>query len=319
MIDLAALTETVERIGQPVARVVVAACKGSTPREAGAAMMVWAGGQSGTIGGGRLELEAAVQARRMLDGARHTAVTVQALGPALAQCCGGVVTLVTETFDTARLRCIEAWVEKGTWARPVRTGAAEMPGVIRREIGKAHAGARPVHVIFAQGWLVEPVWQARTPVVIYGAGHVGRKLAQVLAPLPAYRVIVTDHRIEAFVGLPQAVECRTGEDPEQVMATAGPEAIHLIMTPDHEFDLALCHRLLGQEFRDAGLIGSATKWARFRKRLSTLGHAPDRITRIACPIGDPALGKHPHAIAVGVAHDLLKGSLRVAIRKDGAA
>ena len=50
-----------------------------------------------------------------------------------------------------------------------------------------------------------------------------------------------------------------------------------------------------------GLIGSATKWARFRKRLAALGHATAQISRIACPIGDPALGKHPQAIAVGVA------------------
>ncbi|MEM9524332.1 MAG: xanthine dehydrogenase accessory protein XdhC [Pseudomonadota bacterium] len=319
MIDLAALAETVERIGKPVARVVIADCKGSTPRETGAAMMVWDVGQSGTIGGGRLELEAVTRARRMLDGARHASVTVQALGPALAQCCGGAVTLVTETFDATRLDGVETQVEKGAWARPVRAGGAEMPDVVRREIERAHVEQRPVRVTFAQGWLLEPVWRARTPVVIYGAGHVGRRLAQVLAPLPAYRVMLTDRRREAFAGLPRTVRCRIGEDPERVMAAASPEAVHLIMTPDHEFDLALCHRLLGREFRDAGLIGSATKWARFRKRLSALGHAPDRIARIACPIGDPSLGKHPHAIAVGVVYGLLKGTLRMAIRKDGAA
>ncbi len=52
-------------------------------------------------------------------------------------------------------------------------------------------------------------------------------------------------------------------------------------------------------FGYAGLIGSATKWARFRKRLATLGHSEAQIDQIACPIGDPALGKQPHEIAVG--------------------
>ncbi|MBE0554730.1 MAG: xanthine dehydrogenase accessory protein XdhC, partial [Rhodobacteraceae bacterium] len=50
----------------PVARVVIAGHDGSSPREAGAAMLVWAGGQSGTIGGGALEWEAANRARSLL-------------------------------------------------------------------------------------------------------------------------------------------------------------------------------------------------------------------------------------------------------------
>src|SRR5690606_19874483 len=55
-----------------------------------------------------------------------------------------------------------------------------------------------------------------------------------------------------------------------------------------------------------GLIGSATKWARFRSRLLALGHGGDEISRITSPIGDMNLGKHPHAIAIGVAVQLLK-------------
>ncbi|MGA1209563.1 MAG: XdhC family protein, partial [Gemmobacter sp.] len=69
--------------------------------------------------------------------------------------------------------------------------------------------------------------------------------------------------------------------------------------------LALCHGLIGRGFGFAGLIGSATKWARFRARLGALGHAPEAIARISCPIGDPALGKHPQAIAIGVAAELI--------------
>jgi hypothetical protein len=66
------------------------------PREAGAAMLVWAAGQSGTIGGGALEFEAAARAMR---GARHGARPARPgrrWDPALGQCCGGAVTLLTE-------------------------------------------------------------------------------------------------------------------------------------------------------------------------------------------------------------------------------
>ncbi|MFN4098586.1 MAG: XdhC family protein, partial [Pararhodobacter sp.] len=83
------------------------------------------------------------------------------------------------------------------------------------------------------------------------------------------------------------------------------DAEHLILTFSHALDLDLCHRLLTHGFSACGLIGSASKAARFRSRLSALGHDPATIARIRCPIGDPAFGKHPQAIAISVAADLL--------------
>ena len=100
-------------------------------------------------------------------------------------------------------------------------------------------------------------------------------------------------------------------DPALAVPIAPPEALHLIVTFSHELDLDLCHSLLTHGFATCGLIGSATKWARFRARLKALGHPEAEIARITCPIGDPALGKHPQAIAVGVAAQLLGGVSRV--------
>ena len=54
------------------------------------------------------------------------------------------------------------------------------------------------------------------------------------------------------------------------------------------------------------MIGSGTKWGRFRSRLRALGHEAQAISRIRCPIGDPSLGKHPQAIAVGVVAEMLR-------------
>src|SRR5690606_21474323 len=79
-----------------------------------------------------------------------------------------------------------------------------------------------------------------------------------------------------------------------------------IVTYSHALDLELCHRLLLRGFGWLGLIGSATKWARFRSRLRALGHLSRAIDRITCPIGDRGLGKLPQAIAIGVAAQLLK-------------
>jgi xanthine dehydrogenase accessory factor len=56
-----------------------------------------------------------------------------------------------------------------------------------------------------------------------------------------------------------------------------------------------------------GLIGSAGKWARFRRRLAEDGHSPDAVAGITTPIGLPDLtGKDPATIALAVAADLVR-------------
>ena len=103
-------------------------------------------------------------------------------------------------------------------------------------------------------------------------------------------------------------------DMPRVMPYAPQDALHLILTYSHQLDLALCHRLLGHGFEFAGLIGSKTKWARFRARLTALGHSPEQIARLTCPIGRPELGKHPQAIAIGVASANVTSHVTVAQR-----
>lgn len=105
------LDELLRRLAREDAVLVrVEAAEGSVPREVGAWMAVWAAGETGTIGGGHLEWEAIAQARARLPGpagARPAAWRQRfALGPALGQCCGGVVHLGFEPVgaaDAARL------------------------------------------------------------------------------------------------------------------------------------------------------------------------------------------------------------------------
>ncbi|SEM01358.1 molybdenum cofactor sulfurylase [Roseovarius azorensis] len=306
MFDLDVLRAAVAAEGR-VARVVIAETRGSAPREAGAAMLVWNGGQSGTIGGGRLEFEAVSAARDMLAGGPAQRLVRQALGPALGQCCGGAVTLVTEIYDAARLdEAAAAIAATAVWARPVAAGAGAPPAAALRRAGMVLAG----------GWLIERPHAPALPVVIHGAGHVGRALAGVLAPLPEIRVTLADTRPDRLNDLPAGIGVCT--DPLTAMDHAPDTAAHLIMTHDHALDLALCHRLLSRDFAFAGLIGSDSKWARFRRRLAALGDADAQVSRITCPIGDPALGKHPQAIAIGIAGQLLIPA-RTGSRKFGSS
>ena len=73
-------------------------------------------------------------------------------------------------------------------------------------------------------------------------------------------------------------------------------------------DLAICLALLSRpRFGFLGLIGSATKRARFIKRLLENGIEDDVLLRLTCPIGLGALhGKEPTTIAVSVAAQLLE-------------
>ncbi|MEI2806700.1 xanthine dehydrogenase accessory protein XdhC [Albidovulum sp.] len=288
-----------------VVRVVVAGVAGSAPREAGAAMLVWAGGEAGTIGGGALEFAAAADARRVLARGGPDRLDRVPLGPNLGQCCGGAVTLLTEVWTAARLA---AHGERAVVARPLPGTGAEMPLAVRRLLARTRAEGVAAPAGIVQGWMVEPVAAVERDIWVWGAGHVGRALVAVLAPLPGLRLTWADTDAARFPGLPEGVVQRIAANPADLVAGAPPGAEHLVVTFSHALDLELCHRLLGHGFGALGLIGSATKRARFRGRLRALGHGEAQIARIRCPIGEPALGKHPQAIAVGVAAEILRQS-----------
>jgi xanthine dehydrogenase accessory factor len=297
MFDPVALRAAVAVHGA-VARVVVAGHDGSSPREPGAEMLVWADGQSGTVGGGTLEFEAVGRARALLARRGGTVVERIPLGPALGQCCGGAVSLVTHVVDAAALDAVAGQAV-------VATGLGEMPLAVRRMLAAAR-GQGVVAAALVDGWLVEPVAVPARQIWVWGAGHVGRALVSVLAPLPGVAVTWVDTGEARFPEVvPEGVVPVWAADVAGLVAHAPTGAEHLIVTYSHALDLELCHRLLGRGFGFCGLIGSATKWARFRSRLAALGHSVGAIETITCPMGDVTLGKHPQAIAVGVAVQIL--------------
>lgn len=294
-LDRDALAQALAQHGR-VARVVVAEVQGSAPREVGAAMLVWATpegfGQSGTIGGGTLEFEAAKSA---FCAPRLNRLP---LGPAMGQCCGGAVTLLTEVFDSVED------IPQDIYAR----GLGDMPFAVKKALTLARAQGVLKPALYGD-WMIEPVRRATRPVWVWGAGHVGRAIVNTLAPLPDFAITWIDTGADRFPEhLPDGVDPLIASHPEDVVHYAPVRAEHLILTYSHALDLELCHRLLTHGFGFAGLIGSRTKWARFRGRLRDLGHLDAQIDRICCPIGQPSLGKHPQAIAIGVAASLISST-----------
>ncbi|MEX0308133.1 MAG: xanthine dehydrogenase accessory protein XdhC [Ruegeria sp.] len=322
--DREALREAV-KTHDKVVRVVIAGIKGSSPREVGASMLVWKDGQSGTIGGGTLEYQAAEAARRQTDPARFSQ---HALGPDLGQCCGGAVSLLSEIFDAASLARLEGEVI----ARPVAPFSemengpvtpqvsSSQPMAVKRVLTRSRGQGVAPEPQLIEGWMIEPVHKPTRNLWIWGAGHVGRALVDVLSPLPDLAITWVDTGPERFPdAIATGVTVVPASKPAELVRHAPSEAEHLVLTYSHNLDLELCNRLLLHDFRFAGLIGSATKWARFRSRLAALGHPPERISRITCPIGDPSLGKHPQMIAVGVAAHLLRPARQNELKKDLSA
>jgi xanthine dehydrogenase accessory factor len=145
-------------------------------------------------------------------------------------------------------------------------------------------------------------------VFIFGAGHVGRALVLALAPLP-FDVQWVDQRPGAFPAVqPANVKLLQPEDPLSCIASAPRGSLAFVMSHSHTLDLALVDACLRQtHMAHVGLIGSATKRARFEKRLLDGGLEPSRVKSLICPIGVGGItSKHPAAIASSVAAQVLQ-------------
>ena len=159
--------------------------------------------------------------------------------------------------------------------------------------------------------LRERLATALTPLALFGGGHVGRAIVQALAPLP-FAVRWVDSRDGVFPeALPEGVHTEHSDPVQSAVRDLPGGAMVLIMSFSHAEDLdivATClqrQRALG-DLPFVGLIGSHTKWATFRRRLSERGFKGAELDRITCPIGLPGIvDKAPAVIAAAVVAQLL--------------
>lgn len=240
----------------------VAVARGSTPREAGAVMIVDERTTLGTIGGGQLEYMATDAARVLLARGAAAQVLDIPLGPEIGQCCGGHARITLARLDAA------GWDE-------------------------AEAEA-------------EAAWRALPRVAIFGAGHVGRALAALLALLPV-RPVVIDQRAEELALVPASVERRLTVLPEAEVRAAPPGSAFVVLTHDHALDFLILREVLARgDAVYAGMIGSRTKRVSFERWFARTGGTEAELRALVCPIG--AAGrpdKRPEVIAAFVATEIL--------------
>jgi xanthine dehydrogenase accessory factor len=100
------------------------------------------------------------------------------------------------------------------------------------------------------------------------------------------------------------------EPVEAEVASGRPGDTNLVLTHSHALDLALSEAILKRgDFGWFGLIGSASKRARFERQLRGAGIDPSRLV---CPIGIAGItGKEPPVIAAATAAQLLEVRSRV--------
>lgn len=292
-------------------RVLIVEGKGSVPRPAGVSMLIFADKIEGTVGGGAMEWEAMREARQMIGaGASKGRVMRLSLGPQLGQCCGGQVMMLLEPWDARSDAPTDAMPSAPRqMLRPVLAEAGtEPPAPLKRLAMKLRTGQLPAPTPkIEDGWLFEPPMGPCHAIWIWGAGHVGRAVVEVLSPLPDLALTWVDFARERFPErIPDAIDPLIAADPASLIPHAPRTAHHLILTHSHALDLALCHGLLSHGAASIGLIGASSKAKRFSNRLRELGHSSAQISGIACPIGDVTLGKHPQAIAIGIAGALLR-------------
>ncbi|MFF2389670.1 xanthine dehydrogenase accessory protein XdhC [Agromyces sp. NPDC058104] len=252
---------------EPAVIVTLAIVRGHAPRNGGAKMVVSRGAIVGTVGGGNLEATATDRARALLAS-------------------GGVEPeLVTLQLS-----------DKATTEYGVQCCGGEVTFMLE-----------PVPVVPA--------------VAVFGLGHVGLELARILARQECELYLV-DSRAEMLsperVGVPgesgvladavAVVRLHHEPVPEAGLDALPPGAHVLVMTHDHVEDLAIVDRALRREgLASIGLIGSRSKWARFRVKLTELGHDDAALARVSTPIGIPEVaGKAPATIAVSVAARILE-------------
>ena len=264
---------------QPACLVSVHASRGSVPREQGAWMAVFAdealgaGGIVGTVGGGQLEFQAIEEARRLLNGAvQRDGVPTDAAPP-----------VVRYPLGPSLGQCCGGEVH----LRYELVSHADLPALALRLV------------------------RTLAPLALFGGGHVGRALVQVLGNLPL-QVTWIDSRDEIFpTVVPDNVACEHSDPVHAAVAQLASQSQVIIMSFSHAEDLDVVAACLQRQRARAdlpfvGLIGSQTKWGTFRHRLAARGFSDAEMARVRCPIGMPGItSKEPEVIAVSVAAQIL--------------
>ncbi len=319
------------RDGQDMVLATIIAGSGSTPRAAGARMIVGKDGRvAGTIGGGAVEYRAehlaleALQARKSyIKGFRLTRNEVEDLG----MVCGGDVDVhfqhisadnqeakvlleqVLPMFD----RDEDAWImtdltDESLWTMGAYSKSAGVLGlgIPEEELLEALADKAGQTSICGRRLYIEPLVHSGR-VIIFGGGHISQELVPLIAHLGFRPVVLDDRKDYASQDRFPSAKVIQGDFAHIAdWVTLRPQDYVVIMTRGHAHDYEVQRQVLrGIEIRYVGVIGSRSKIAKTREMLLEDGISQSRIDSVHTPIGVDIKAETPAEIAVSIAGELI--------------
>ena len=321
------MTECLGR-GESAVLVTVTAASGSTPRKAGARMLVTGDGlAAGTIGGGAVEHASIELAARLLREGRsrrkHFILTENEAAD-IGMICGGDTDVYFQyvSGDDGNARRLfeeilaaaggerEVWLileltEENGWRMGIfpREGQ-ELPHDVKNALDHR---AGEIRAEDGRIFYAEPLGGAGT-VYVFGGGHVAQELVPLLAHL-GFRCAVMDDR-EEFSSperFPAAAETITGDLGEIGRRVRITEKDYVcVMTRGHQFDYLVLRQALKCRPRYIGVMGSRRKIRATAERLLADGFSREEIESCHMPIGTPIGAQTPAEIAVSVAGELIR-------------
>jgi len=321
--------------GEDIAWVTILDTLGSSPRHAGAMMLVKPDGSiAGTIGGGPLE---ATAIERALDVLKIGGFYIERFDAAqLGMLCGGGGSLLIERIESTRStprEFFQALVELlGTGRRGwlVTLIPENTPGdAVRRCLvgadgsvaGDPVCAPEVLQELAKKGGTYDGILAGATtkthvqPVgahgaaYVFGAGHCAEKLAPVLSTLGFFTTVIDDRPDFASPErFPTADRLVVPESFDNVVETLPIDADSylVIVTRGHSHDASVLSQSLETRARYIGMIGSKKKVADTFKHLSSLGFSDDDLARVHAPIGLAIGAETPEEIAISIAAQLIQ-------------
>jgi xanthine dehydrogenase accessory factor len=314
---------------EPFALATVIASQGSTPRSAGAKMVVRGDGSTcGTVGGGILEAQVEALALQVLQSGENQVRDFRFSGKDAATMdaiCGGQAQVLVERIDPHEEDAREAFAaaQQAAQARsrawlvsglpPARGHAlvrssGETVGSLPAGIDlEAVCGMRQTGVI-EPDLLVEPLGESGT-AYIFGAGHVSRSLAEFVRAV-GFRTVVLDDRpefaaAERFPAADERIVLASFEDafaPVQV----DEDSYVLIITRGHLHDLTVLAQALRTRAAYIGMIGSRRKTRLVFDALLKEGFSEEDLQRVHAPVGLPIGAETPEEIGISITAELIQ-------------
>lgn len=317
--------------GDEFVLVTVIAGSGSTPRGAGARMIVRKDGSTlGTIGGGAVEYQAGLMAVDVMrDKTSFTKGFRLVKGQAadLGMICGGDVVVYfqyvspgNQAFLTVCMEGIEAfgrdedsWIvtditDETAWAVGICSESRGMQGLTAEGDYEELKQTKAVKVdVGDRKYYSEPLVRAGT-VYVFGGGHVAQELVPVISHV-GFKCVVYDDRPE-FANrelFPQAVDTIVGDfkNISDKVNLREPDYV-VIMTRGHQCDYDVQRQVLSTPAHYIGVMGSRHKIKMLSEKLMAEGFMKEDINRFYTPIGLPILAETPAEIAISVAGELIE-------------